>query len=140
MGKVKNKPKKNGKPKAQSLPEVLTLAEAAAWLRVSEEVLHEAAVMGTVPGRMINVFWVFSREALLEWINKPKGKVQNGELREKGTQFNAASFIRPGYSETEAEKQSLLSVIGCMADDETLEPMVEEIYRERARDLVGDRL
>jgi hypothetical protein len=138
MGKTKHKPKKNGKAKKHPLPEVLTLAEAAAWLRVSEEVLHEAAVMGAVPGRMINVEWRFSSDQLRDWLKYPKGNAVNGELREKGMKSNHSSVIRPGFSETEAERQSLLSVIGSMADDESWEPMVEEIYRERARHLVGE--
>ena len=31
----------------------------------------------------------------------------------------------------------MLAVIGAFKDDETLEPMVEEIYRERKRNPVG---
>ena len=133
MGKVKNKPKKNGKPKAQSLPEVLTLAEAAAWLRVSEEVLHEAATMGAVPGRMINVFWVFSREALLEWINKPKGKVQNGELREKGVKFK--SLLDP--VNTDLGNEAFRNLIGAEDMDEDFIEILGRIRTEANRETVG---
>lgn len=49
-------------------PEVLTLKEAAAMLRVSRMDLEEAAAAGRVPARRIGGKWRFTRAALLAWL------------------------------------------------------------------------
>jgi excisionase family DNA binding protein len=49
-------------------PEVLTLEEAAATLRVNAEVLLAAVEQGEVPGRRIGSEWRFSNAALLNWL------------------------------------------------------------------------
>jgi hypothetical protein len=49
-------------------PQVLTLAEAAALLRVEPAALAEAAGRGEVPGRRILSEWRFERTALLRWL------------------------------------------------------------------------
>ncbi|HMD55879.1 MAG TPA: helix-turn-helix domain-containing protein [Solirubrobacteraceae bacterium] len=51
-------------------PEVMTLAEAAALLRVEDRTLEKAAVGGQVPGLLLGGEWRFSREALLAWLTK----------------------------------------------------------------------
>jgi excisionase family DNA binding protein len=84
------------------------LAEAAALLRVSEDGLSSDADAGRIPGRLVGNEWRFVRSALIAWLSQP-----------------------------EPRKKSMLSVAGSFADDETLMPMVEEIYRERKRDPVG---
>jgi hypothetical protein len=117
---------------------VLTLSEAAEYLRMSEQSLHEAAILAIVPGRLIVNQWRFSRDTLRDWISLPTGETSNLEIREKDAHSNGVPIVRPGFSDSEAEKKSLLSVIGSMADDETWEPMVEEIYRERTRHPVGE--
>jgi excisionase family DNA binding protein len=51
---------------------VLTLAEAAALLRLEEHVVRDAAETAGLPGRQIGEHWRFSREALLAWLaNQP---------------------------------------------------------------------
>ncbi len=53
-------------------PAVLTLAEAAALLRLEEHVVQDTAETSGLPGRRIGEHWRFSREALLEWLaNQP---------------------------------------------------------------------
>lgn len=52
----------------EPLPEVLTLEEAAALLRVEAQELSEAAQAGTIPGRRVGAQWRFSREGLLSWL------------------------------------------------------------------------
>lgn len=47
-------------------PEVLTLEEAAALLRVCTKTLVKRALDGTVPGRKIGRDWRFSRTKILE--------------------------------------------------------------------------
>lgn len=50
------------------VPEVLTPAEAAAWLRVDEATVLELAEAGDLPGRRLAGRWRFSRAAVLEWL------------------------------------------------------------------------
>lgn len=52
----------------ESAPEVLTEAEAAAFLRIDEETLLAAAEKGEVPARRIAGEWRFSRELLIAWL------------------------------------------------------------------------
>ena len=49
-------------------PEVLTLSEAAALLRVEEGELEGEAQRGDLPVRRIGGQWRFSRAALLAWL------------------------------------------------------------------------
>jgi hypothetical protein len=108
--KSKTKPTANGVPTPPG--DVLTLAEAAAFLRVPEAGLRQDAEAGEVPGRRIAGEWRFGRAALLTWLSGAE-------------------------TPNEARKKSMLAVAGSFADDETLMPMVEEIYRERKRNPVG---
>jgi excisionase family DNA binding protein len=52
-------------------PDVLTLEEAASFLRVSPEALRAAVADGTVPARQIGGEWRFARQALLAWLGQP---------------------------------------------------------------------
>jgi hypothetical protein len=52
----------------EQLPEVLTLGEAAAFLRIDEPQLLEASVSGELPGRVIAGEWRYSRAALVSWL------------------------------------------------------------------------
>lgn len=52
----------------EASPEVLTLGEAAALLRVDERAIEESAARGDLPGRQLGGEWRFSREALLAWL------------------------------------------------------------------------
>lgn len=96
--------------------EVLTLAEAAAFLRVSEPVAERMAADGRLPGRQAEGEWRFLRSALKLWL--------------AGT-----DFARPPADRVEQER--LLAVVGCLADDDSLEAMLARIERERARYPVG---
>ena len=48
--------------------EVVTLDEAATFLRVEAPALAELAERGKVPGRKLGGEWRFSRRALLDWL------------------------------------------------------------------------
>lgn len=50
------------------LPDVLTPAQAAELLQVSEEEVVGLAEAGTLPGRRIGERWRFSRPALIAWL------------------------------------------------------------------------
>ncbi len=56
--------------RANEPAEVLTLAEAAAFLRLDIAELRAAAETNTVPGRLIAGSWRFSRPAILAWLGE----------------------------------------------------------------------
>jgi excisionase family DNA binding protein len=51
--------------------EVLTLSEAAAYLRVAEAELTQLAEGGGIPARKIGGEWRFLKQALNEWLRSP---------------------------------------------------------------------
>jgi len=107
----KPKPGANGKPPA-TVSEVLTLAEAAAFLRVPEAGLLAEATHGRVPGRLIAGEWRFVKATLLAWLSEPEAA--------------------PG-----AWKERIRGIIGMWKDDPSVDPMIEEIYRQRKANPVG---
>ncbi len=111
---TKSKPKPKAGANGVALPptEVLTLAEAAAYLRVPEAGLRADAEAGRVPGRRVGGEWRFSRQALIDWL---------------------------GTAQPPPLNQRQLSAIGAFKDDDTLPAMVEEIYRQRRADPVGGK-
>jgi excisionase family DNA binding protein len=52
-----------------SVSEVMTIDEAAAFLRVPATELERLATRGEAPGRLVVGQWRFNRDALLAWIN-----------------------------------------------------------------------
>ena len=83
--------------------EVLTLDEAAAFLRVSPESIMRLVVQQALPGRQIEGEWRFLRAAMADWLRERSGKA------------------------------ILLSQAGALADDESLAELRAAIYRERGR-------
>ena len=85
---------------------VLTLAEAAAYLRVSLAELAPLAERGQVPGRKIGGEWRFYKPALQHWLSDSK---KNGLLSQIGALTNdphmeemlVEIYRRRGRSETE---------------------------------------
>lgn len=88
--------------------EVLTLTEAAAYLRVGENQLAELTARQEVPGRQIAGEWRFLKAALATWLAAPP---------------------RKGFWETQ---------FGALKDDPYLEEMLREIYRQRGRAMTED--
>jgi excisionase family DNA binding protein len=91
--------------------EVLTLAEAAAYLRLPEAEVVRLVHVQDLPGRFAGMEWRFLKSAIQGWLSKPP----------------------PKYS-----KEGQLSVAGLFKDDPDLIPMVEEIYRQRGRPITED--
>ena len=92
-------------------PEVLTLAEAAAYLRVPEaEVVRMVGPRG-LPGRLIGSEWRFSKTALDQWLRTPPAP---------------------------STKESLLALTGVWKGDPDVEEMLREIYRQRGRPMIED--
>jgi excisionase family DNA binding protein len=56
---------------SSDLPEVLTLAEAALFLRVCSHTLSKYARDGKVPGQRIGREWRFLRSELQAYLRKP---------------------------------------------------------------------
>lgn len=94
--------------RSESPPEVLTLGEAAAYLRVSEEDVVDLATKHGLPGRKIGDQWRFHRKGLINWLLRPSAK------------------------------ERLLRHAGAMEGDPDLEPMLERIYRDRGRPMTED--
>src|SRR5690349_18170802 len=91
---------KNGVISSEGSMDVLTLAEAADYLRVSEEdVLRMVQSQGLV-ARQIGEQWRFLKAALQEWLRSPSPPSNN---------------------------QALRSVIGSWKDDPDLDAMLHEI-------------
>ncbi|MGL6096643.1 MAG: helix-turn-helix domain-containing protein [Fimbriiglobus sp.] len=88
--------------------EVLTLAEAAAFLRVSDAGLRVDAEAARVPGRVVAGEWRFARAVLLDWLARPEPPA-------------------------ESRKKRMMAVIGAWKDDPTAEAMAAAIDRDRNR-------
>jgi excisionase family DNA binding protein len=83
--------------------DVLTLDEAASFLRISVQAAEELATRGTIPGRRIQNEWRFLRSAIEDWLR------------------------RPDY------RRALFSQAGSLRDDESLTDMRNAIFAARGR-------
>lgn len=73
MAKSKPKPAVNGKPTAPLSPlDVLTLAEAATYLRLPEDAVREEAEAGRLVGQHVRGEWRFVRAAVAAWLQAPR--------------------------------------------------------------------
>ena len=52
-----------------SIPDVLTLDEAARYLRIPQETIERQAARGQIPGRRIEDTWRFLRSAIDQWLS-----------------------------------------------------------------------
>lgn len=84
-------------------PEVLTLEEVAAYLRLPEAMIVRQATQGTLPGRQIEDTWRFLKAAIDDWLRS----------------YDSRTL--------------LLQQAGVLADDETLPALREAIYAARKR-------
>jgi excisionase family DNA binding protein len=89
-------------------PEVLTLVEAAAYLRVPEAEVVRIADSQGLPGRRIGSEWRFSRAAIQDWLRRP------------------------------SMKDRLLQLAGSWKDNPDVEEMLAEIYRQRGRPMTEE--
>jgi excisionase family DNA binding protein len=110
--RAKPKPATNAKPKAAVSTDILTLEEAAEYLRVPSHSLQAEAATGRVPGRLIAGEWRFSKSALLAWLAQTER-------------------FRPG------SKEAVLSVAGIWKDDPTVDAMMKDIEERRRKNTVA---
>lgn len=64
--------------------EIMTLSEAAKFIRVSEKTLGERARRGRIPSQKVGREWRFLRHALEEWLSGrlgSNGKVRTGQMK-----------------------------------------------------------
>src|SRR5205809_3543948 len=104
MPRATTKPKraKTAKPAPVPAGEVLTLAEAAAYLRLPEaEVVRLVREQG-LPGRPAGAEWRFLKAAIQDWLKAPPARPSNKEV--------------------------LMSLAGIWKDDPTIDDMLKEIY------------
>jgi excisionase family DNA binding protein len=103
-----NAKRRNGPPvtKAAALApgEVLTLAETAEYLRVTEAEIARLVRDQGLPGRKLGDDWRFLKTAVQDWLRAPPNK-----------------------------KDGLLMQIGAFQDDPDLAAMLEEIHKQRGR-------
>ena len=112
----KHTAKKPAKPTAPVEPvkaEVLTLAEAAAYLRLAEGDVVDLVHGQGLPGRLVGGEWRFLKAAIQLWLST-------------------------GSPTLESRKAALRAVAGSWKDDPDLEAMVEGIYRRRGRPITED--
>jgi excisionase family DNA binding protein len=110
MTRARTKPKKKTATTAADsngpLGEVLTLAEAAAYLRLPESEVVRLVQQQDLPGRYTGTEWRFSKPAIQAWLSTPPPK---------------------------PSKEAVLAVIGSWKDDPYREEELKEIYRQRRR-------
>ena len=96
-----------------AVSEVLTLAEAAAYLRVSEGDLLDLVHSQHLPGRFTGSEWRFLKAAIQQWLSA-------------------------GSPTAEARKEAQLALAGKYKDDPDLLHICEEAYRQRDRPVSED--
>ena len=82
---------------ATTWPEVLTLAEAAAFLKVSEETLETEIAQNRIPGQRIGDEWRFLHAGLVNWLG--------------GKQATPLSKQFTGSHETDDDQAAFLEIL-----------------------------
>ena len=107
----RTKPKPGPKPERPSaaangpVVEVLTLAEAAAYLRFSEEAVKTAVREQGLPGREVSGEWRFLKAGIQDWLMRgPKSK---------------------------SNKEAWSALVGVWKDDPTFDALLEEMDKQR---------
>ena len=91
------------------LPQVLTIDEVAAYLRLPKEIVERQAEHGQIPGRCIETTWRFLKAAIDEWLR------------------------------SQDSRTVLLQQAGVLADDETMPILRKAIYSKRRRSETAGR-
>ena len=90
--------------------DVLTLIEAAQYLRVAEDEIVRLVQQQDLPGRLLGADWRFLKSAIQDWLKSPSPKGTN---------------------------EGIWALAGAWTDDPYLEEMLKEIYRKRGRPMVA---
>jgi excisionase family DNA binding protein len=134
-------------PNEPRLDDILTLPEAAAYLRVPEGDLLKMAKDGMIPAQRIGDDWRFLRKALNDWMR------YGGHSHWRKWPFHPEFFFESPFvdellhlleqrllnklkAEAKPERGSKEAVkkhFGVWSDDPTAEAMLEDIYKRRAK-------
>jgi excisionase family DNA binding protein len=134
--------------------DVLTLAEAAGYLRISEEALRKLAAEDAIPARKIGDEWRFWKHALEDWLAQcpprkerylpapplwyfeyPPVELMLAEL-ERRLLDKLASRQAPAAKTN--SKERLLALAGAWKDDPTVDEMLKTIAKQRGRPMTGE--
>ncbi|MBR8837267.1 MAG: helix-turn-helix domain-containing protein [Stigonema ocellatum SAG 48.90 = DSM 106950] len=92
-----------------TLPDVLTLEEASAYLRLPTQTVVHQTLQGNIPGRKIEDHWRFLKLAIDDWLRSKSGRAillqQAGSLADDDTltQLRATIYHNRERSEVDAE-------------------------------------
>jgi excisionase family DNA binding protein len=106
MSRVKAQSKKPRSAANGFAGDVLTLAEAASYLRLSEEEVLRLIQEQDLPGRRVGTEWRFLQTAIQQWLSQPLSK---------------------------SGKKGIWGAAGTWRNDPYLDDMLTEIYRRRGR-------
>jgi excisionase family DNA binding protein len=131
--------------------EILTLGEAAEYLRVSPEKLHDLVQHAQIPGRLVGEEWRFSKTALTAWVSHRRSIVDDpvwwdpkffswhrtaellGMLLARHFQalerMEALLEDRPAV--TQPTQRNFRDFAGTFKGDPSLDKIVEEAYERR---------
>jgi excisionase family DNA binding protein len=112
MPRTKTQPKVSKSPEVPTEQEVLTLAEAAAYLRVPERDLLPMISTQGLPARKIGEEWRLLKSAVQDWLRAPQ-----------------PAAAKPDFWATQ---------LGAFKDDPSLEEMLQEIYDRRGRPMTEE--
>lgn len=105
-----------------TLPNVLTLEETAAYLRLAPEVVVQEAIAGNIPGQQINHKWRFLRTEIDHWLQN-YGKLASIEIPTTKT-------TQPHTS----EENPWIEFAGVFKDDPDFAKIAAAIRAEREAD------
>jgi len=108
MTRTKSKPEPPSPTVNGPVGEVLTLAEAAAYLRLPEEEVRRVVREQDLPARQVGEEWRFLKAAIQDW-------------------------LRTGTPSLQANKQAWMALAGKYKDDPDLLRICEDAYRQRGR-------
>jgi excisionase family DNA binding protein len=66
-------------------PEIMTIGEAAKYLRISRSSLYKVTREGRIPCQKVGRQWRFSREALDRWLDRIPQSKKSEKLSEEPT-------------------------------------------------------
>lgn len=129
---------------ALRLGEILTLAEAAEYLRVDEQTLAELAAKRQVPSQKIGDEWRFLKKALDDWLRDPRDRQRDfllswtfaSPLMEEWLLvleerlFERLKAVAPPFYKR-GSKQAVLCHFGALKDDEDLEEQLANLRAQR---------
>jgi len=65
-----------------SPPEIMTIGETAAYLRISKSSLYKLAQEGRIPCQKVGRHWRFRREAIDRWLEQSKPSIHSRSVND----------------------------------------------------------